>query len=185
MHKLGEICFGFNEWGTRMKTFLNKFVDSYQAMKEVRTITTCAMFGALSIILGYFTIRIGDFLKIGFSNIVNELTAYLFGPVVGSVFGGAMDILKYILKPTGPFFPGFTITAIVAGLINGIFLYHKTITLRRIFGTQFIIVVFCDMFLNTLWISMLYGKGFLALLPVRVIKNLIMWPISSFLMYLT
>lgn len=166
-----------------MKAFLNKFVDSYHNIKDVRTITTCAMLGALSIVLGYFTIQIGDFLKIGFSSLTNELTAYLFGPVTAPVFGAAMDILKYLIKPTGPFFPGFTITAIIAGIINGISLYRKPITLRRAFGTKFIIIVICDMFLNTLWLSILYGKGFFVLLPIRVIKNLIMWPIDSFLMY--
>ena len=30
--------------------------------------------------------------------------------------------------------------------------------------------------LNTLWLDMLYGKGFLAILPMRIVKNLIMWP---------
>ena len=30
---------------------------------------------------------------------------------------------------------------------------------------------------------MLYGKGFLALLPMRAFKNIIMWPINSVLFY--
>ena len=30
--------------------------------------------------------------------------------------------------------------------------------------------------LNTLRLDMLYGKGFLAILPMRIVKNLIMWP---------
>ena len=39
------------------------------------------------------------------------------------------------------------------------------------------------MLLGTLWLSVLYGKGFLALLPMRVLKNLIMWPVNSMLFY--
>jgi len=30
---------------------------------------------------------------------------------------------------------------------------------------------------------MLYGKGFLAILPMRTVKNLIMWPIDSFIFF--
>ena len=157
--------------------------ESYLELKNIRTITTCAMFGAISIVLGYFTIQIGDFLKIGFSNIPNQMVAYLFGPVLAPIFGGAMDIVKYLIKPVGGFFPGFTITAILAGMINGCFLYRKKMTWKRAFIVNLLVIVVCDMILNTYWLSILYGKGFLTLLPLRGFKNLIMWPINSFLTY--
>ena len=157
--------------------------QSYMELKNIRTITTCAMFGAIAVVLGYFTIQIGDFIKIGFSSIPNEVVAYLFGPVVAPIFGGMMDIVKYLIKPIGGFFPGFTITAIVAGLINGRFLYKKKITMKRAFFVNFLVIVLCDMILNTYWLSILYGKGFFVLFPMRAIKNIIMWPIDSILMY--
>jgi len=37
--------------------------------------------------------------------------------------------------------------------------------------------------LNTLRLDMLYGKDFLAILPMRTVKNLIMWPIDSFIFF--
>ena len=40
-----------------------------------------------------------------------------------------------------------------------------------------------NVLLNTLWISMLYGKGIMVLLPARALKNLIMWPIDSIIFY--
>ena len=166
-----------------MKNYWNVWKQSYLELKTLSTITTCAMFGAISVILGYFTIQIGDFIKIGFSGIPNEVIAYSFGPVVASIFGGAMDIVKYMIKPTGGFFPGFTITAIVAGMINGCFLYHRKITIKRALAVGLIITIFCNMILNTYWLSILYGKGFFLLLPMRVFKNIIMWPIESLLMY--
>ena len=39
------------------------------------------------------------------------------------------------------------------------------------------------MFLGTLWLDMMYGKGFFALLPMRVVKNLAMLPVNTFLFY--
>jgi hypothetical protein len=43
--------------------------------------------------------------------------------------------------------------------------------------------VVCNMFLGTLWLDMMYGKGFFALLPMRVVKNLAMLPVNTFLFY--
>lgn len=166
-----------------MKKLTALFSDSCSEFKHVRTITTAAMFASVSIVLGYFTLAIGDFIKIGFSSIANEFVYYLFGPVVGGCFGGILDIIKYFIKPTGTFFPGFTFNAVLAGVLYGIFLYKKPLKLTRIFLAKLAVVLICNVFFNTLWLSALYGKAFFVLLPVRALKNLIMWPIDSILFY--
>ena len=166
-----------------MSKMTSLFTGSYQELRHIRTITTTAMFGALSVILGYFTIQIGDYIKIGFSTIVNQFVCSLFGPVVGAVFGGTMDIVKFLIKPTGAFFPGFTLVAIVAGLIYGCFYYKRPITLWRVLIAELTVCVVCNMLMSTWFLSMLYGKGFLALLPMRALKNMIMWPINSVLFF--
>lgn len=166
-----------------MKKLATLFSDSYQEFRQVRTITTAAMFGAISVVLGYFTIVIGDYIKIGFSTIANQFVYYLFGPVFGGVFGGALDVLKYLIKPTGAFFPGFTIGAMVGGVLYGCFLYRKPISLPRVLIAELVVSIVCNMLLGTLWLSMLYGKAFMVLLPMRVFKNLVMWPVNSLLFY--
>ena len=93
------------------------FLFSYRELGKVRTITTVAMFAALSIILGTFTVQIGNYIKIGFSSLTTVGTGFLFGPIVGGIFGAVTDVVKYMIKPTGPFFPGFTIVAVIAGFI--------------------------------------------------------------------
>ena len=42
----------------------------------------------------------------------------------------------------------------------------------------------CNIFLNTLWLSMMSGKAMMVLLPMRVLKNLIKWPVDAALFYL-
>ncbi len=150
---------------------------------QVRTITTLGMFGAISIILGALTIAIGDYIKIGFSSIANQFVYYLFGPVVGALFGGTLDILKFIVKPTGAFFPGWTLSAAVAGVLYGVFLYRKPLRLWRVLAAELAVSVVCNMFLGTLWLNIMYGQAFFAILPMRVFKNLIMWPINSAIFY--
>ncbi len=166
-----------------MKKLATLFTDSYHEFKHVRTITTAAMFGAVSIVLGYFTIVIGDYVKIGFSGISNQFVYYLFGPVVGGFFGGALDILKYLIKPTGPYFPGLTLVPVLAGVIYGCFFYKRPIGLVRVFAAELTVSVICNMLLTTACLSLLYGKAFMILLPMRAFKNLVMWPVNSLLFY--
>lgn len=166
-----------------MKKLATLFTDSYNEFRHVRTLTATGMFGAVSLVLGYFTIAVGDYVKIGFSTIANQFVYYLFGPVVGGLFGGAMDILKYLMKPVGGYFPGLTLVPVAAGVIYGLFYYKRPISLRRILVAELVVSVICNMTLNTFCLSIILGKGFFALLPARVLKNLIMWPINSLLFY--
>ena len=168
-----------------MKKLLHMISESYHEFKLVSTITTCAMFGAMSIVLNQLaTIRVTPNLKIGFGALPNELVDYLFGPVVGSLFGGGMDIIKFMLKPDGGFMPGFTFNAMLAAFIYGLFLYKKPLSLKRMLAAKLVVAVLCNILLGTLWLSMINGKGYLALLPARAVKNLIQWPVDSLIFFL-
>ncbi len=166
-----------------MKRLSVLFAQSCEEMRKPRTVTACAMFAAVALVLGYFTISVGNFVKIGFSGIPNVLVGCLFGPVAGGCFGGLMDILKYIANPTGAFFPGFTVNAILGGVIYGCFCYRSPVTPRRILMTKLLVVLLCNVLLNTLWLSVLYGQAFAVLVPARLMKNLIMWPVDSLIVY--
>ena len=146
-----------------MKKFVTLFTDSARELKSVRTITTMAMLAAVAVILGYFSIEYGQFIRIGFSGIPNGIVDYLFGPVAGAVFHGALDIIKYLMKPTGPFCPQLTIW--------------------RVLAAKFVVMLICNVILNTLCLQVLYGQAIMAILPMRALKNLIMWPIDSIVFF--
>ena len=93
------------------------------------------------------------------------------------------DIIKCVLKPQGPYFFGYTFNAMLAGVIYGVFLYGKKPTLLRVVATKATINIVINAFLATLWMALLGGKGFYAMIPVRVIKNLTMIPIESAILY--
>ena len=167
-----------------MQKFKEMLLESSKELKKVQVLAACAMFAALAVILDYVaSINIGPYIKIGFSGIPNQLVDLLFGPVTGGLFGGALDILKYIIHPTGTFFSGFTFSAILAAFLYGCFYYKKKLTLPRVLLAKGVVVLIVNVILNTLWLDMLYGKGFFALLPARALKNLIMWPIDSLIFY--
>ena len=160
-----------------------QFADSFEELKNLRTIVVTALLIAIAAVLGFFSVQLTENLKIGFSFIANELTAMLFGPVVGGIMGGVADIIKYLLKPTGPFFFGFTFNAILGAVIYGVMLYKKPISFKRILASKIVVAIVVNVFLNTYWLSMLYGNAFMAILPPRLIKQIIMVPIQSIMLY--
>ena len=97
--------------------------------------------------------------------------------------GAVMDIINYLIKPTGPFFPGFTISAALTGLIAGLGLFRRPLSVKRTAVTLFINMVLVNVVLNTLWLSILYGQAYKVILPMRIVKEMIMWPIQTALLF--
>ena len=161
----------------------NPFNQSLQELRSARTITVCAMMGAAALVLGAYSIYLTPTIKIGFSSLPNLFVAWLFGPAVGLIFNGTMDILKYLLKPVGGSVPPLTLVTMIAGTIYGFFFYGKRLTFRRVLAAKLVVVIVCNIVLNTYCLSLLMGKGFWAILPERIVKNLIMWPIDSLIFY--
>lgn len=161
------------------------YLDSMKELGKTKNIALLGLMAALSIVLGYVaSISIGPYLKIGFSGIPNRIVDACFGPIVGCIFGGVLDTVKFMIKPDGTFFFGFTFDAMLAGLIYGSILCRKEISIPRIFIAELIVKVVVNCGFNTLWISMLYGKGFMALLPLRIIRNAVALPVDTMILFL-
>ena len=167
-----------------MIIFVALFTDSAREFKKVRTLTMCGLLAALAFVIKSFSIQLGPYIEVGFSGIPNEIVDFLFGPMVGAFFSAAMDVFKWIVKPTGPLILGLTLDAFLAGLIYGVFLYKQPIRLWRIAASKLIVAVFINVILATYWLSQVYGDGYIAILPDRILKNVIMWPINSLVTYL-
>ncbi len=167
-----------------MTKFTAFFKSSYQELKSIRCITLISMLGAVSIVLGSLVFMVGDFLKVGFNFLPNEFVYYLFGPVVGVVYGATLDLLTFIVRPTGPFFFGFTLSAIITGFLYGVILYKRPLSLKRILVANLVQLVVIHLLLNTYWLTMLYGYNFIAILPLRALKALIMLPVETIMLYM-
>ena len=161
------------------------YFSSVSRLKETKVLTFCGMMGALSVILGYVaTIKFGQYIRIGFSGLPNQIVDYLFGPWIGAIFGGAMDIIKWFASGDGDFFIGFTITAMIGAIIYGFFIYNKPLKLWRVIAAQVCVKIVCNIILNTLWLNMLYGKAIAVILPGRLVSNAVMLPVDTIIMYL-
>lgn len=166
------------------KGSINRWLGSLAELRSLRNVVFCGLMAAIAVALGYVTsIQLGPYIKVGFSGYPNQVVACFFGPAVGAIFGAALDVLKWFVKPTGAFFPGFTISAALGGIIYGFAFYKKKITVVRVFVAHLIVTIFVNIILNTLWLTMFYGQAVMAILPMRVIKNACMLPVDTFLTY--
>jgi ECF transporter S component (folate family) len=94
-----------------------------------------------------------------------------------------MDLLNFVIKPTGSFFIGFTISGILTGLLYGFLLYKRPVRLLRIFTVTFIKVLLIDQLLNTYWLTIMYGYDYTATFTLRILKNIIMLPVETLLLF--
>ena len=174
---------GYCKGGVFMKWF-ETWKDSLKEFSVLKNLALCGVLCALAIVLGFMTsISIGQYIRIGFSGIPNQMVDYLFGPAVGCIFSAVLDILKYLVKPTGPFFPGFTVSAAAGGLIYGYSFYRHEVSLLRVFITELLVKTVVNVGLNTIWLNLLYSKAILAILPGRILSNVIMLPIDTAIVY--
>lgn len=168
-----------------MKKIKTSFTESFQELKDLRTMTAAAMLLAITVVLGFYRLQLTEYIRIGFDSISKELTGMLFGPVIGCMVGGLSDLISYIIKPIGGFFPGFTVSAMAGGIIYGTILYKRPLSFKRVIAANSVVTVVVNLLLNTYWLTLLYGDAFFALLPARAVKQLIMLPIDSILFYAT
>ena len=110
-------------------------------LRNTKTLALAAMLTAIGIILSFFKIPVNQLITIGFGSLPLSVSGMLLGPAVSGVVGALMDIGGYLVKPTGPFFPGFTISGIVSGIIYGLMFYKKKITFTRVLGAQVILTI--------------------------------------------
>ena len=109
-----------------MNQLIKQFSSSIKEFRDLRSVTTLSMLIAVALVLNLFaTVQITDSLRLGFGFIATAIMGMLYGPVCAALSAGLVDILQFFLKPMGEFFPGYTLTAMLGGLLYGLFLYKK------------------------------------------------------------
>lgn len=151
-------------------------------LNKTSVITKAGLFVALAILLGFLKIPITNFIEIRFGVLPVAVAGMLYGPGIGAIVGGLADLGGYIVKPTGPYFPGFTISGVISGLIYGFILYNKKFSTLRITMSQVLNTVIVGMIVNSIWLSILYGNSFRVVFTMRFIKEIIIIPINIVLL---
>lgn len=164
-------------------------MDRIKKRLSTKTLITAGLLAAICLILKRFmsVMLAGGTIRLGFGNIPLELSGILLGPVIGGLTGVAEDLIGFFTNPAGgAFFPGFTLSAALTGIIPGIiFMNNKgKYPIWKIAIAVVIVNLVISLGLDTYWLSMIYNKGFMILLPGRIVARLIIAPIEVFVIYI-
>lgn len=158
--------------------------ESTKELKKLSSLTGTALLMAIKAVIAQFTIAVSNLLEIGFSGVVPGICGLYYGPVLSGLAGILADTIEYILRPSGPYFPGFALNEFVAGFVFGCFFYkQKNITWKRVLCAQFSVTFINNLILTPLWLSMLYGNTFYAIWTGRLLVQIIRFPIDFALLY--
>ena len=147
-------------------------------------LTMLALLTALQVVLGNLTQIpfVGKQFNFGFLPVA--AAGALLGPVPAAIVGAVGDFIGAHLFPAGAYFPGFTLTGAVVGLLYGLPLYGKQPCWIRAAAAALLGMI-PNLFLNSLWLSMLYAsKAYWGWVGARAISYLVEIPVQALLIFL-
>jgi ECF transporter S component (folate family) len=167
---------------------------------SLRKVLLAAFFLASSIALNVFEIKL-PFLQIGVGFIAIALSGWTLGFAYTAIVACLSDIIAVLINPAGgAYFPGFTLSAFLTAVVYSLLLHNVTIYRKDSnktdsiakkaglpFTLQFVVRVvlvatltsMCiDLLLNTYWLTIILGKGWVPLFFSRLVKELIYLPLK-------
>ena len=148
----------------------------------VKKLMTISLLIALEIILTRILSIQTPIVRISFGFLPIVIMAMMYGPVYAGIGAVIANLVGVTLFPIA-FFPGFILTAFLSGIVYGLVLYNRPKCMKRIVIAVLIVTVILQLGLDTLWIQILAVgtlsiEGYLALMPMRIVRTLIMAPIQ-------
>jgi ECF transporter S component (folate family) len=165
--------------------------------KKTLSITYCAILIAIAVVIKLFMNNLIFFpisylgaakiIAISLSPAVVMFAGILLGPAYGGIAGAIVDLICYIISPQGSYFPGYTLSMALYGIIPAFLLHQrqktqKTGFLRVLFATGITQLV-CSAFLNTLWLYILTQIP-MEVIWFRWITACVSWPVYAVIIYL-
>jgi ECF transporter S component (folate family) len=150
-------------------------------MPKVKKVVLAGLLLAVLIVFERYISIETQFLRLSFAYVPYILIGSFLGPVWGALIGVAGDLLGMLLMPKASFFAGFTLNALLTGMIHGLLLYNRSDNksyLIRLVISVLMVHVFVDLGLTTFWLAIMYKRAFMALIATRLIPNLIQIPIQ-------
>jgi len=168
-----------------IRNMAESFSESFRSLKKVKVICCLSMLIALGVVLDFTSgIYLTPEIKVTFSFVAYGVAGALLGPVPAMICGALVDVIMWLIKPAGAFFPGYTLSAALTGLIFGVFLYKANG--RSIFLlaplSKLCVNVFINILLNTCWLRLFTGKAYIVLLGGRIIKNIAALPVEALIL---
>ena len=125
----------------------------------LRQLAVSALLIALDVVFTRVLAINTPLMKIGLGFAAAAISAMLYGPAWAALTAALGDFVGALLFPTGAYFPGFTLTAALTGLIFGLFLYRKAGRYLRAFLAALTNCFLVTLVLNTLLIAVFFRSS--------------------------
>lgn len=159
------------------------WAEALADFKKVRNLVFCSMMVAACVALSYIpSIPVADGVKVTWGFLARSVCGMVCGPVSALVFGFVEDTVSFLMNPQGVYFPGYALTTMLGTMTYALFLYRSRVTVARIFLAKLCTNV-QNVLLGALWSSILYGKAYLVLASGSAVKNAIMLPVQTVMLY--
>ena len=154
---------------------------------SVEYITVTAMLVACQVVLGNLlqVPLLGKQYNFGFVPIA--MAGALMGAPAGVIVGALGDLLGAHLFPQGVYFPGFTLTNALVGLVCGLLLHGRKPSWLWVTLAVTISLAGFNLFLNSLWLDILAyvpSRSYWMWVVVRAPNYLVEVPVNIVLCYL-
>ena len=156
-------------------------------MKKTKTIVFLGLLIALNVVLTEVAklLPFANIVRISLAFIPIAAGAIMYGVVPAGVDAALADIISFFMFPSdGGYFPGFTVSAFIAGVIFALILYKRQPSILRALFAAVLVIFVVDVSLNTIWLYILMpGSTLWALFLPRLIKSLLMIPFETFTIF--
>ena len=155
-------------------------------MSKIKKMAMGALLIAMDIIFTRFlAVEIPAIERISLQFLAHALSGLFLGPVWAMVTVVLGDILGMLINSSsGAFFIGFTISAALKGLLYGLFLYKGKLSYLKTLLSVAAVSLGIDLALNSLWMSVYYGKGYFAVFVAKLPIRLVYIPVAALVIYL-
>ena len=142
-------------------------------MSKIRTreLVQAALLLAVAVLLNFVAIYLTPSLKVSLAPCIVIFAGAYLGPGKGALVGGLSDVLVLFIKALpGAYFPGFTLTMALYGFLGGMLLRSDRTrpSAAQTIGGALVIQTVCSLFVNTAWLTMMYGTPYWTLLVSRL-----------------
>lgn len=158
------------------------WIDAQKEFGKINRLIAAALLTAICIVLEDYEIPILPALHLSFSYIPISLCSLLTGPLMGIPCGIIADVVGAIGSPY-PFFPGYTLSAVLVAVIYALYFYRQQITYSRVLLARLTVCVFVNVLIGSIWRCMTEGDFYLYYITVAGIKNFLLLPFESFIMF--
>ncbi|MGN1445722.1 MAG: folate family ECF transporter S component [Eubacteriales bacterium] len=158
-------------------------------LRSVNMLAMAALIVALRVAVKFLKIPLAAGLSVSLDCYVNSLGSLIYGPLMGLLVGAVSDTVGCPLHGFADYFFPFILTEMFSSFIFGLFFWRRPLGAGRALVAKFTVNLICNIILTSVlmkWYYYLYfgvekAEAYNLINMVRIVKNLVLFPVEAVL----